>query len=188
MRHIVPILLSSLRVISGVFLATVFPLVVPVAWATIFNVNCSVQTLQAAVDSAQPGDTINVTSVCNENVLVRNEKQRILLDGGNVATINGLDFSSPTFNVRGVTINSAGSITGGSVIDAFGTSVTVTGGSVTITNGSNGAQVSGSISFSGGVTATFTGTVDPSNNFAFLTGTNNQNLIFIGVIMRGVNS
>ena len=32
---------------------------------------------------------------------MRNEKQRITIDGGGTATINGLNTTSPTLNVRG---------------------------------------------------------------------------------------
>ena len=57
--------------------------------AATINVACPGQTIQAAVDSANPGDTINVTGTCTENVIIRNEKQRFTLDGGNTATIAG---------------------------------------------------------------------------------------------------
>ncbi len=57
--------------------------------------------LQNAVDIAAPGDIINVIGICNENILVRNEKQRITIDGGGTATVNGLSTGSPVFNVRG---------------------------------------------------------------------------------------
>jgi len=65
------------------------------------TVNCPGQSLQAAVDSAKAGDVINVTGTCDENVTILHEKQRITLDGGNVATLNGTIATSPTVMVRG---------------------------------------------------------------------------------------
>jgi hypothetical protein len=68
-------------------------------------VNCSVDSLQAAVNLAAPGSTILVSGACGENLLIRNEKQRITIDGagagvGTRATINAPG-GSPGFNVRG---------------------------------------------------------------------------------------
>jgi parallel beta-helix repeat protein len=67
--------------------------------AATINVACPGQSLQAAVDGAQPGDTIQVSGTCTENIVVRNEKQRLAISG--FATINGPDASLPTINVRG---------------------------------------------------------------------------------------
>jgi parallel beta-helix repeat protein len=79
-------------------------------------VNCNTGgSVQSAVNAALPGDSISVTGTCNENVLIRNDKQRIALDGNSqTATINGPNSSSPTLNVRGKGIVIQGfSITGG---------------------------------------------------------------------------
>ncbi len=65
------------------------------------SVNCAAASLQAAVDGAAPGSTISVTGTCSESVLIRNEKQRLTLDGGGVATINGTTSDAPVVNVRG---------------------------------------------------------------------------------------
>jgi hypothetical protein len=64
-------------------------------------VNCPGDSLQAAVNVAQPGDIIKVTGTCNENVLVPHEKHKIVIDGQNVATIHGQNSAAPTLNVRG---------------------------------------------------------------------------------------
>ncbi|MGZ5475870.1 MAG: hypothetical protein ACXWH1_05205, partial [Thermoanaerobaculia bacterium] len=44
--------------------------------------------LQTAVDSAHPGDTIQVNGVCNESVRFNDEVSRITLDGKGLATIH----------------------------------------------------------------------------------------------------
>ena len=83
------------------------------AEAATINVACPGQTLQAATDSAVAGDTIAVTGACSENVVIRNEKQRLLISGSG-ASINGSNPSSPTVNVRGKGITIQGfTITGG---------------------------------------------------------------------------
>jgi parallel beta-helix repeat protein len=71
------------------------------ASAATVSVNCASASLQAAVDGALPGSTISVTGTCNESILIRNEKQRLTLDGGGVATINGTSSAAPVVNVRG---------------------------------------------------------------------------------------
>ena len=66
-----------------------------------------------AIQSANPGDIVQVTGTCNESVLIRNEKQRIVVDGGGTATINGLG-ATKVINVRGKGIQIQGfTITGG---------------------------------------------------------------------------
>lgn len=66
------------------------------------SVTCPGQSLQAAVDAAQPGDIISLTGTCNENILVRNEKQRITIQQAVPgATVHGPDTTQPAINVRG---------------------------------------------------------------------------------------
>ena len=69
--------------------------------AGLLVISCPTASLQDAVNAALPGETINVTGTCSENVLISNEKQRILIDGNSTATISGPANSSPTLNVRG---------------------------------------------------------------------------------------
>jgi hypothetical protein len=64
-------------------------------------VNCPADSLQTAVNLAAPGSTIMVSGTCSENLLVRNEKQRITIDGGGTAAINAPSAGSPALNVRG---------------------------------------------------------------------------------------
>jgi parallel beta-helix repeat protein len=82
-------------------------------------VACPGQSLQSAINAAPPGSTINVTGICEENVVIREEKERLLIDGGNAATLSG-NSSSPTVTIsgaKGIKIRnfwSPGGITGGS--------------------------------------------------------------------------
>jgi parallel beta-helix repeat protein len=55
-----------------------------------------------------------VNGTCNENVLVRDEVERITIDGQGTATINGPDATRATVQIRGRNINLTGlTITGG---------------------------------------------------------------------------
>ena len=69
------------------------------------QVVCPVGSLQSAINGARAGATLSVVGTCNENILIRNEKQRITIDGagagaGTRATVNAPG-GSPGFNVRG---------------------------------------------------------------------------------------
>ena len=57
------------------------------AEARIFIVHCPMKSLQTAVDRANPGDTINVSSTCNERIDVRTDD--VTIDGGGTAIIDG---------------------------------------------------------------------------------------------------
>jgi parallel beta-helix repeat protein len=72
-------------------------------------------SVQAAVNAANPGDTVSVSGTpCNENVLIRNDKVRVFLVGSGGATITG-NSNSPTLDIRGKAISVSGfMITGGS--------------------------------------------------------------------------
>jgi hypothetical protein len=68
-------------------------------------VDCSAVSLQEALAIASPGSTLSVSGTCNENILIRNEKQRITIDGsgagpGTRATISG-NGNAPVVNIRG---------------------------------------------------------------------------------------
>lgn len=76
---------------------------------------CSPQkTIEESLKNLKPGDTLLVEGVCNENVFILQEVERITLDGQGLATINGPDATQPTVVVfgRGITIRGF-SITGG---------------------------------------------------------------------------
>ena len=81
---------------------------------TIF-VNCSTASLQTALLSVFPGDTLSVSGTCDENVRVPNDVATIFLDGGGTAVINGVDSSQPAIDARGKALLIQGfTITGGS--------------------------------------------------------------------------
>ncbi len=104
---------------------------------------CPADSLQAAVEAALPGQSIFVSGTCNENILVRNEKQRITIDGGNATTINGPNSGSPTMNIRGKGILIQGfTITGGSngVYVNRGSNAVINNNTIQNTSG-NGVQV-----------------------------------------------
>ncbi len=88
-------------------------------------VSCPSDSLQTAINLAPPGSTVSVSGACSENVLIRNEKQRITIDGGGTAIINAPSGASPAVNIRGK----------GILLQNF----TITGGSngVSVNRGSN---------------------------------------------------
>ena len=76
---------------------------------------CQSGSLQVALANAVPGDTFFVSGTCNENLLVRNDKVRVFLNGGGTAVINGSDSTRPAIDIRGKAISIQGfTITGGS--------------------------------------------------------------------------
>ncbi len=91
--------ISAITVVFGVFIW-----LVPSVEA---QVNCDVDppgSLQAAINAAPPVGapvTITVSGTCNENIFIGENKHRLTLDGGGTATINGLDQTRHTVNVRG---------------------------------------------------------------------------------------
>jgi hypothetical protein len=67
--------------------------------------DCSSTSLQDLINIAPAGSTIPVQGTCNENILIRNEKRRITIDGsgagpGTRATISG-NGNAPVVNIRG---------------------------------------------------------------------------------------
>jgi hypothetical protein len=72
----------------------------PVVPRTI-TVTCPGQSLQAAVNAAQPGAVINVTGTCSESVTIPDEKQELTLDGQNVATLTPPTSTNNALTVRG---------------------------------------------------------------------------------------
>jgi parallel beta-helix repeat protein len=65
------------------------------------TVDCPGQSLQVAVDAAQPGDVIKVSGTCTENVVIPPEKQRLTLNGQNVGTLQALSPSNQVLDVKG---------------------------------------------------------------------------------------
>ena len=74
--------------------------------------------IQDAIDAAEGRTLIDVSGTCNENVYILEDKNRITLDGGGVAIINGPDATLPTLSVRGRGIEIRNfNITGGTGIE-----------------------------------------------------------------------
>jgi hypothetical protein len=87
-------------------------------------------TIQAAVNAAATANIIKVSGTCAENVLVREEKARITLDGQGSAAIAGPDATIATLRIRGnlITVTSFLSISGGEdgiLVDRTGTAVII---------------------------------------------------------------
>lgn len=76
-------------------------------------VTCPANSLQAAIDAAAPGATLTVSGTCSENILIRNEKQRITINGLGAASINAPNANSPAVNIRGKGILWQGFLIGG---------------------------------------------------------------------------
>jgi parallel beta-helix repeat protein len=72
-------------------------------------------SLQQAIDGASPGQTINLPAgTCDDNVTIHENKERITIDGGGAATINGIDTTRATIGIRGRGIVITGlTVTGG---------------------------------------------------------------------------
>lgn len=101
--------------ICGLVVFGVFLLLLPSAGeAATINVDCTSQTIQAAITAASSGDTISVTGTCNENVNTTH-KAALTLDGNTTAVIHGPDSTNPTVAVRaeGTTIKRFKTISGG---------------------------------------------------------------------------
>jgi len=79
------------------------------------NCNRPMQTLQGAIDGANPGDTISVIGTCNENVVIDETHNNLTIEAQGVATIDGPDPDFATILIRGRGITIRGfTITGGS--------------------------------------------------------------------------
>ena len=110
-------------------------------WAV---VDCSKEqagALQRAIDKARLGDTIKVRGTCNENVVIPIGTDSITLDGGGEGTVNGVDPTANTIQIRGprgITIRGL-TITGGRAgIDVSrGASALIDGNDI-INSGRNG--------------------------------------------------
>lgn len=62
------------------------------------------KTIGEALHELKPGDTLLVSGVCNENLVIPEEVHRITLDGQGTAVIDGPDATRATIEVRGTGI------------------------------------------------------------------------------------
>jgi hypothetical protein len=133
----------------------------------ILSIACPAASLQDAINAALPGETINVTGTCSENILVRNEKQRITINGGGNATIQAPSNSSAAVNIRGKGILMQGfTIRGGN-------------GGVAVNRGSNAVLHNNIIELTGG-----NGVTIEQMAFAVLTNNTIQNNPGAGVLVQ----
>jgi parallel beta-helix repeat protein len=101
------------------------------------------KTIEQALKTLKPGDTLLVSGTCDENVVLGQEVDRITLDGDGTAAING-ESSSFTVTVRGRGITIRGfTITGG----LQGIAVLDGGSAVIDGNTIQGATASGIVVF-----------------------------------------
>ena len=141
--------------ISGGFvvLLTVLCFFPSMGWATTWPVNCdqgfSIQTM--INNNAQPGDTVQVSGTCNENVTVT--LKGLTLDGQGTALIYPTDPTSPVVSVQApnVTIKNFASIGGGGTAGTIGVQLSNSSSASIISNyiqdsGTHGVQVSESAS------------------------------------------
>ena len=85
------------------------------AVAATVAVNCDAGgKIQTALNTAQSGDTILASGICNENITIRDELARITIDGQGAATINAPSTAAAAVTVlgRNITIKRF-TITGG---------------------------------------------------------------------------
>ncbi len=135
--------------------------------AGVLTIVCPAASLQDAINAALPGETINVSGTCAENILVRNEKQRITINGGGTATINGPSNTSPAVNIRGK----------GILLQGF----TIRGGNagVAVNRGSNAVLSGNTIESTGG-----NGVIIEQLAFAILTNNTIRNNPGAGVVVQ----
>lgn len=95
----------EVRVVAAALAALMLMSWSSVEAATIL-VNCGVggSGVGTAIQSANPGDTVQVSGSCNEAVLIRNEKQRVTVDGGGTASIDGGTGTAITVRGKGILI------------------------------------------------------------------------------------
>lgn len=126
-------------------------------------VDCDLgESLQAAIDAAATGATITVSGTCNENVTIREEKNRLTLDGQGIATINGPVATNHTIFVRGREITIRG---------------------FTITGGRNGVQL-----IRGGTASIDTNTIQNTGSNGIVLGQDSSARIINNIIQDNPNS
>ena len=87
---------------ASVVVAAILWLVPICGEAAILSIDCNAgDRLQPKIDSAKPGDVLQVLGSCNENVLVHEEIQRITIDGQGKAIIKAPDAKQSAVLVRG---------------------------------------------------------------------------------------
>lgn len=92
--------ISAIGGLAAIFTALLWLL--PSAVETKGELDCKKDSLQAAIDLAQPGDVITVKGTCKENLVIPEEVHSITLDGEGKAKIDGgKDNTTNTVTIRG---------------------------------------------------------------------------------------
>jgi parallel beta-helix repeat protein len=101
--------------LSLTFTLLLVPCLANNAVAATVAVNCDAGgKIQTALNTAQSGDTILISGICNENISIRDELARITIDGQGTATINAPSTAAAVVTVLGRNITIKGfTITGG---------------------------------------------------------------------------
>ena len=86
---------------SVIFLITLVLLIPAEGISATITVDCSAASLQAAINAAASGTIINVSGTCNENISISQSKNLITINGGGTATINGVDVSKHSIDIKG---------------------------------------------------------------------------------------
>ena len=125
------------------------------------TVNCSFQSLQAAIKTAAANTKIIVKGTCNENVVIDVKKTKITIDGRGTATVNGPDITKQTIDVRGkdIVIKSL-HITGGNngIRVLLGATATIDGNTIDSAD-NNGVNIN-----TGGIAFVINNTIHDNGN------------------------
>lgn len=83
------------------FISTILITASSTACAATTDIDCSSTSLQATIDSASDGDTINVKNTCNENIFIHTDKDNLTIRGISGARIVAANTNKNVVHIRG---------------------------------------------------------------------------------------